>query len=84
MKPTRRTRPTRLGEVLRLAREMKGETLRSLEKQTGLSNALISQIETGHIRSPSFEAVVRLARALNVPLKHFEQTVHEWKDLVSR
>lgn len=71
-----------LGRVLRLAREMKGETLRSLAAKSGVSNPLISQIENGRCKSPGFETVVKLARALNVPLKHFEETVLDFKDVL--
>lgn len=52
-----------------LARELKGWTLRDLEKKTGLSNALISQIETGKVRDPGFRTVLKLADALGIPLK---------------
>lgn len=58
----------KLGELLKMAREIKGVTLRDLERETGISNALLSQIETGHVRSPGFHNVVKIARALNVKL----------------
>lgn len=58
----------RVGELLGLAREIKGWTIRDLERETGISNALISQIETGHVKDPSFTKVVRLCEALNVSL----------------
>lgn len=58
----------KLGQVLKMAREIKGVTLRDLERETGLSNALLSQIETGHVKQPGFQNVVKIARALNVKL----------------
>lgn len=58
----------KLGELLKMAREIKGVTLRDLERETGISNALLSQIETGHVRQPSFQNIVKIARALNVKL----------------
>lgn len=58
-----------LGELLKLAREIKGMTIRQLEKETGVSNALISQIETRHVKEPSFTNVVRICEALNLPLQ---------------
>ena len=58
----------KLGEVLKMAREIKGVSLRELERETGISNALLSQIETGHVRQPGFQNVVKIARALNVKL----------------
>lgn len=50
------------------ARECKGWTLRDLEKKTGISNAAISQIETGKVKDPGFRTVVILADALGVSL----------------
>ena len=59
----------KVGELICLAREIKGWTLRDLERETGISNALISQIETGHVKDPSFTKVVRLCEALGLPLE---------------
>ena len=58
----------RVGELLKVAREVSGKTVRDLERDTGISNALLSQIETGHIKSTSFVNVVKIARALNLKL----------------
>jgi len=58
-----------LAGILAEQREANGTTLRELAKSTGLSNALISQIETGHVKNPSFRAVVLLARALELDLE---------------
>lgn len=58
----------RLGEFIAVAREINGLTLRELEKRTGISNALISQIETGHVKEPGWRTIVKLARALNLNL----------------
>lgn len=58
----------KLGQILKMAREISGKSLRDLERETGLSNALLSQIETGHIKSTSFHNVVVIARVLNVKL----------------
>lgn len=58
----------KLGALLKMAREIKGMTLRDLEKETGISNALLSQVETGHVRQPGFQNVVKIARVLNVKL----------------
>lgn len=43
----------------RLSKRM---TLREVEKQSGLSNAYLSQLENGKIKKPSFEVIVRLYR----------------------
>jgi hypothetical protein len=57
-----------VGELLALAREINGITLRTLEEKTGISNALINQMETGHVQHPSFDNVVKVARALNLKI----------------
>lgn len=58
----------RLGELILVARECKGWSLRELEKRTGISNALLSQIETGHVKNPSWRNVVKIAKALDLKL----------------
>ncbi len=57
-----------LGELIGVARECKGWTLRDLEKASGVSNALISQIETGKVKDPGFRTVVRIVDALGLSL----------------
>lgn len=59
----------KIGELIQIARELKGWTIRDMEKKTGISNALISQIETGHIKSPSWKNIVKIAKALNLKLE---------------
>jgi transcriptional regulator with XRE-family HTH domain len=57
-----------LGEFIAVAREVKGMTLRELEKATGIHNATLSQIETGHTKEPSWRHVVKIAMALKLNL----------------
>lgn len=64
----------RLGELIAIARECKGWTLRDLERETGVSNALISQIETNKIKDPGFSTVVRLCEALGISIERAAQT----------
>jgi HTH-type transcriptional regulator, competence development regulator len=64
----------RLGELISLARELKGLTLRELEKRTGVSNALLSQIETGKVKDPGFRTVCKIADALGLTLKRLAAT----------
>lgn len=59
----------RIGELIQVARECKGWSLRELEKRTGISNALLSQVETGHIKNPSWKNVIKIAKALNLKLE---------------
>lgn len=58
----------KVGELIAVAREMRGWSVRELERRTGISNALLSQIETGHVKSPSWRNVVKIAKALNLKL----------------
>lgn len=58
----------RIGELILVAREINKLSLRDLEKKTGISNTLLSQIETGHIKNPSWRNVVKIAKALNLNL----------------
>ena len=41
------------GEYFKALREAKGLTLREVEKQTDVSNAYLSQLESGKIKQPS-------------------------------
>lgn len=64
----------RLGELIAIGRECKGWTLRDLEKASGVSNALISQIETGKVKDPGFATVVRLVDALGISIERAAAT----------
>ena len=41
-------------------RKLQDKTLRQVEEATGVSNAYLSQLETGKIRNPSFTVVDKL------------------------
>jgi transcriptional regulator with XRE-family HTH domain len=57
---------TELGTYIRDARERSGMTLRSLEKQCGVTYATLSKIETGDIKVPTAESLQRIARSLEL------------------
>lgn len=59
---------TTLAEMIAIARDCKGMSLRQLESATGISNALLSQMETGKVKEPSWRNVVKIARALDIKL----------------
>jgi transcriptional regulator with XRE-family HTH domain len=63
-----------LGDLISLSRELKKLTLRDLEAKTGVSNALISQIETGKVKDPGFRTVCKLADGLGITLKRLSET----------
>ena len=50
-----------LGGLLSETRSQKGFTLRQVEEATGVSNAYLSQLETGKIKKPSANVLYKLA-----------------------
>lgn len=64
----------KIGELIALSRELKGWSLRELEKRCGVSNPLLSQIETGHVKDPGFRTVAKIATALGLSLKRLAET----------
>lgn len=63
-----RTVTAELGGRLAAARKERGWSLRKAERQSGVPNAHISQIETGAIRHPGTAVLIRLSAAYDVPL----------------
>ena len=63
-----------LGELIAIARECKGWTLRKLEKECGVSNALLSQIELGRVKDPGFSTTVRICDALGIKIERAAET----------
>jgi transcriptional regulator with XRE-family HTH domain len=59
--------PTALGRLLRTTRQRLGLKLRDVEEATGVSNAHVSQIESGRIREPSPQILLKLSEAYGVP-----------------
>lgn len=56
-----------LGSFLSKARSAAGKSLRTVERETGISNAYLSQLETGKIKTPSPQNLHRLAELYRVP-----------------
>jgi transcriptional regulator with XRE-family HTH domain len=56
-----------LGPFLRAARERRSLTLRAVERAIGVSNAYLSQLESGKIRQPSPLVLHKLAGLYEVP-----------------
>lgn len=71
-----------LGELIAVARECKGWSLRDLEKQCGVSNALLSQIETGQIKDPGFSKVVEIMDALGLSLDRAATNIRRKRDVL--
>ncbi len=55
-----------LGEYLRQAREGKALSLRAVEELTGISNAFLSQLESGKVKQPSPMKLHKLASVYGV------------------
>ena len=71
-----------LGEIIAVARESKGWTLRELESKCGISNALLSQIETGKVKDPGFAKTVQILDALGVSLDRAAASVRRRLDVL--
>ncbi len=74
----------KLGELIAIARDLKGWTLRELEQRSGVSNALISQIETGHVKEPGFFTVLRISEALGLSVERLAAVETEWPRLAQK
>jgi transcriptional regulator with XRE-family HTH domain len=61
-----RDRRQSLSNFLRTARERKGLTLRAVEQATGVSNAYLSQLESGKIKQPSPVVLHKLSQLYGV------------------
>jgi transcriptional regulator with XRE-family HTH domain len=59
-----------LKEVLRNARKVKGVTQRDVEKKTKISNAYLSQLESGSVAEPSPHILHKLAGYYGLSYAH--------------
>ena len=57
----------KFNELLRTLRKMKGYTLVQVEEAVGISNAYLSQLETGKVKNPSVGFLYKLAKMYEVP-----------------
>ena len=63
---------------LRSLRKKKRFSLRDVERKTGISNAYLSQLETGNIKAPSPAVLVQLADLYGVNRGRMLEEVYEW------
>jgi HTH-type transcriptional regulator, competence development regulator len=56
----------RLGSFLASARKAAGKSLRVVERATGISNAYLSQLENGKIKTPGLQNLHKLAELYSV------------------
>src|SRR5574341_2678341 len=57
----------RLGSYLKSLRESKGLSQRDVEEKSGISNAFLSQLESGKVKQPSPIVLYKLAELYAVP-----------------
>jgi transcriptional regulator with XRE-family HTH domain len=60
----------KLGAELARLRGLRGKTLRDVEDETGVSNAYLSQLETGKAEKPRPHVLHKLAQYYGVPYEH--------------
>jgi transcriptional regulator with XRE-family HTH domain len=60
-------RVDRLGELLADARARRKLTLRAVQEAVGISNAYLSQLETGKVQSPSPVVLHKLSELYEIP-----------------
>jgi transcriptional regulator with XRE-family HTH domain len=58
---------TTLGDTLRITRKARKLTLKDIQTATGVSNAYLSQLETGKIDKPGAEVLATIATAYGIP-----------------
>lgn len=63
------------GIYFKALREAKGLTLREVEQQTNISNAYLSQLETGKVKQPSPGNLYKLAQLYDVPYESLMERV---------
>ncbi len=67
MKPKDKENKPQLGIYLKSLREANSMSLRGLEEKTGISNAFLSQIESGKVKEPSPIMLYKIAEFYGVP-----------------
>lgn len=63
-----------MGDKLRYLREQAGLSLRDVENRVGISNAAVSQIETGKIKDPRYSIVMRLCEVYGIEPKELQES----------
>ena len=72
-----------IGDTVRALRKKQKLTLAELADATGLSSAIISQLERG-LANPSFSTLAQLAHGLDIPVGKLLPSYHETKSPVVR
>ncbi|EOQ19684.1 MULTISPECIES: helix-turn-helix domain-containing protein [Bacillus cereus group] len=59
-------------QVIKEKRKNKGWTQLTLAKQSGVPQPTISQIERGERTSPSYQNIIKIAKALEISIEELE------------
>ena len=59
-----------LSKRVKSVMEIRGMSQADIARKSGLSTAVVAQITTGHTADPGFTKVVKIAKALDVPLNY--------------
>ena len=63
--------PELINQIIRQHRKARRYTLREVEEFTGISNAYLSQLETGKVKTPSAKVLYKLARLYNADFEYY-------------
>jgi HTH-type transcriptional regulator, competence development regulator len=55
-----------IGGKLRFARENRGMSVRDVQKKTGINSSQLSRYETGELKKPPFDAVMKLCELYEI------------------
>lgn len=55
-------------QKIKKARDNRGITQKELSKMSGVSYSTLTKLESGVIKSPSFEVIIRITKALDIRL----------------
>ena len=58
-------------EILKKIRNHRGVSLRQMEERSGISNAYLSQLETGKVKNPSLDVLYKLSQYFDLPMDIF-------------
>ena len=58
-------------QLIRRARKLRGLTQKELAIKTGISQTTVSALELGKIKAPTISMLIKLSKALNLPISYF-------------
>lgn len=64
-----------IGMEIKKQREKKGFSLKELEELTGVSDSILSDIETGKVKNPGIITVLKIAKGLEVDIAELTNVI---------